>query len=195
VVQLEADAGPRRASGTELRARLGERAGRGRGARAGLAGTGDVGEHGRSGPGRGIAGQRFGHGGHRPGRAGLDGGGCSAARRRSAPAHRSRRRSGADRQPGGAGKSARWSSVPARRGGGTRRRLGALRAHLVDSGHYRWLPGRRAVEVGPDMSSTMSVPDTGRRSCSCVPVTPTPDWGGRSEPLSPRRRSGGVGCR
>jgi FAD dependent oxidoreductase TIGR03364 len=27
--------------------------------------------------------------------------------------------------------------------------LGALRAHLVDSGHYRWLPGRRAVEVGP----------------------------------------------
>jgi FAD dependent oxidoreductase TIGR03364 len=27
--------------------------------------------------------------------------------------------------------------------------LGALRRHLVDAGHYDWLPGHRAVEVGP----------------------------------------------
>jgi len=27
--------------------------------------------------------------------------------------------------------------------------LSALRGHLADSGRYRWLPGRRAVEVGP----------------------------------------------
>ena len=83
------------------------------------------------------------------------------------------------------GEGPRWPAVPARRRGGTGGFLGALRRYLLDTGHYFWRPGRRAVAI-----ETGKVTDHGGDSYEahwswCVPATPTRPWAGPSGPPRP----------
>ena len=74
--------------------------------------------------------------------------------------------------------------------------LGALRGHLADNGGYRWLPGRRAVEVGSgivvdhvgDVHRGVSRPRLSRRR-------PRRSRAERWGPSWRRPRCGGADCR